>query len=543
MSSEFLEIELSKIRPNRLNPRLTVDLDRLNELADSIKQVGLIEPIIVRPIEDGYEVVVGERRYRASQQVGLKKIPAIVREYSDYEVIELNLIENVQREDLSAVEKGNSCLLLREKFPSKYPSFLSIARKMGLDVSTINVWIQVAGMPKEIQSMIATETESRRVPTGKIDYWTAAKLGKIKDPAKQVTVAQTLVERRIKGTRARQIISAVVKQPDRPIAEILDSAITGRLKSQIPVFFDKNTGNQTKVEDGTIIVQFEKTPPPVEKTDVVCPHFMELKWATGCPYDCAWCYLQGTFRHFKYGTRPYFKDRSMIHDHVRFFLQTYPPRILNSGELCDSLMRDPKSKTTFPEFIIPIFENQNPAGHKILFLTKSDRVDDLLGIEKHDHAIMSFTLNALPVSERWEKGAPPTPRRIEAAKKVFDAGYETRIRIDPMVPIEGWKEHYLSLVDRVMNVFLPERITLGSLRGLQSTINEATDKSWVEYLSERSGWGLKIPLGQRFEMYKVVIDHLKEKYDYVDVGLCKETLEMWQTLDMNWRECKCNCVW
>ena len=89
-------IELRKIQPNRLNPRLEFTKIGLDELSDSINQVGLIEPIIVRPVaEDKYEVVVGERRYRAAQQAGLVTIPVIVHDYTDDEVIEVNLIENM----------------------------------------------------------------------------------------------------------------------------------------------------------------------------------------------------------------------------------------------------------------------------------------------------------------------------------------------------------------------------------------------------------------------------------------------------------------
>ncbi|MCK4933787.1 ParB/RepB/Spo0J family partition protein, partial [Candidatus Bathyarchaeota archaeon] len=116
---ELVLLELDRIKPNRLNPRFDINIEKLNELADSIRQVGLLEPIIVRPIGDEFEVVVGERRYRASQQVGLLQVPAIVRNIADEQVIELNLIENVQREDLNAVEKGNCCRQLLEKYPQK----------------------------------------------------------------------------------------------------------------------------------------------------------------------------------------------------------------------------------------------------------------------------------------------------------------------------------------------------------------------------------------------------------------------------------------
>lgn len=155
--------------------------------------------------------------------------------------------------------------------------------------------------------------------------------------------------------------------------------------------------------------------------------------------------------------------------------------------------------------------------------------------------IISFSLNAIPVAKRWEK-APPVLKRIEAARKAYKAGYEVRIRIDPMVPIDTWKESYLQLVDLIFDGLLPERITLGSLRGLQSTINGCSDKSWVKYLTESSNWGKKINFDTRFNMYSEIIGYLKSKYNYEKVALCKETIEIWNSLKMNYRQIRCNCI-
>jgi len=294
-----------------------------------------------------------------------------------------------------------------------------------------------------------------------------------------------------------------------------------------------------RINDGSIIIRFDKTPLPKKLTDVVCPHFLELKWAYGCPYDCAWCYLKGTFRFQPEGTSPVVKPYEKIELHTRKFLQEVKtPEILNTGEIADSLMNE-DTKMPFSKFIIPIFEAQKV--HKILFLTKSSNVSNLLEIAPHNQAIISFSLNAIPVAKRWEK-APAVLKRIEAAKKVFDAGYEVRIRIDPMVPIENWAEHYLQLLDILFDNFTPERITLGSLRGLQSTINGCTDTSWTEYLVESSNWGKKIDFRTRYMMYSTMINQLQSKYNFSKVALCKETVEMWNALKIDYKKIKCNCV-
>ncbi len=141
LDGQLMDVELKKIRPNRLNPRIEINIVRLNDLADSIRQVGLLEPLVVRPVENGYEVVVGERRYRASQQAGLKTVPCVVRSYNDDEVLELNLVENIQREDLSAVEKGNCCKQLLEKYPEKFSSVQTLANRLGVSSVTVKTWL------------------------------------------------------------------------------------------------------------------------------------------------------------------------------------------------------------------------------------------------------------------------------------------------------------------------------------------------------------------------------------------------------------------
>lgn len=295
-----------------------------------------------------------------------------------------------------------------------------------------------------------------------------------------------------------------------------------------------------RINDGSIITRFDKTPLPKTETNVVCPHFLELKWAYGCPYDCAWCYLKGTFRFQPKGKLPVVKPYEKIELHTRKFLEEVKtPEILNAGEIADSLMHE-NDELPFSNFIIPMFETQEI--HKVLFLTKSSNVKNLLEIEPHNQVIISFSLNAITVAKRWEK-APSVEERIKAAKKVFDAGYEVRVRIDPMVPVQNWQQHYSELLAILFDNLRPERITLGSLRGLQSTINGCTDKSWVKYLGEPSNWGKKIDFTTRNALYSTVIDELKGKYNFSNVALCKETIQMWNALRLDYRKIRCNCVW
>jgi len=221
------EIELDKIRPSRLNPRLEVNIERLNELAESIKEVGLLEPIIVRPVDSEFEVVVGERRYRASQQAGLKRILAIVREYSDDEVVQLNLIENIQREELNAVEKGKVCKYLLDECPEKYPSRTAIAEKIGVSTDAVSLWLKTFEVvPEEVQKLVAPSTVSGDIPEGKIDYLTAVKASRvIKEPERQVEVIRKLAEKRLPMKERAQVIEKAALEPKRPLEEVIEEVV------------------------------------------------------------------------------------------------------------------------------------------------------------------------------------------------------------------------------------------------------------------------------------------------------------------------------
>jgi spore photoproduct lyase len=312
---------------------------------------------------------------------------------------------------------------------------------------------------------------------------------------------------------------------------------------------DGSVKNQVSDAGGSILRRFDKTPFPVDAKDVICPHFMLLAWANGCPYNCAWCYLKGTFRFF--GQKPngripqIYKDRARIEKDVKAFLKTrLDPEIINTGELSDSLMDEgSRESLPFSKWLMQFFDGTQ---HKVLFLTKSTNIQMFLENNWQKNAILAWSINSPKVSERWEMYAPTTFERLEAAKKARDAGYEVRLRVDPMVPIVDWQTEYGNLVALIRPV-KPSRVTLGCLRGLTTTIIYCKDKSWLPYLKEKSSWGKKPPFQERLEMYSFMIDRL-DKAGVKDVGVCKDTLEMWNQLartfpKMNYQKMTCNCVW
>ncbi len=321
-----------------------------------------------------------------------------------------------------------------------------------------------------------------------------------------------------------------ILQPDLNINDIQNKFLQVASYRNFPI---------DKVKDGSIITLFDKTPIPQQSSDVVCPHFYELKWANGCNFNCAWCYLNGTYRFLPGGKKPRLKDIDMIMEHLNCFLDDVDGAyLLNSGELSDSLLFE-NDGAPLSRKIIPRIMQQDK--HKLLILTKSTDIKHLLKMNAQKHVITSFSLNSFKVANTWEK-APKVSDRIKAAKKLYDSGYEVRVRIDPMVPIENWRKEYTSLVDIIFNNFTPKRITLGSLRGLQSTINNSKDVSWTKYLTETSNWGKKINNELRFSMYDKIIDLLQVEYNFKNIALCKETIEIWSRLGLNYHKIKCNCI-
>jgi len=311
---------------------------------------------------------------------------------------------------------------------------------------------------------------------------------------------------------------------------------------------------KSDIHNGSVVRLFDKTPTPRRNTDVVCPHFIECAWAYGCVGNCAWCFLKGTFRFVSFKqpdgrVPPHFKDRKIVEREIRRFLKNAKqPYVLDTGELSDSLMGE-RLKEPFSEFIMDMVAGTQ---HKVLFLSKLTWVENFLKHEWQKNAILAWSLNAPSVSKRWELDLPTFKQRVVAAKKVADAGYTVRVRFDPMVPVPNWSKKYIEAIDETCKVITPERVTLGTLRGLPSTLGacaRAQDplffKSWTQYLTESSNWGKKTEFELRFKMLSVAIGALKVN-GISKIAVCKDTREMWRCLQsefgMDYHEMTCNCL-
>ncbi len=185
MNKEVVMVRVSDIIPNRFQPRLTFDEDALNELANSIKEHGIIQPLILRDLGSKYEIIAGERRYKASQIAGLTEVPAIVGSMDDQTSAELALIENIQRKDLTAIEEAKSYKIILDmgRFTQE-----ELAKRMGKSQSTIANKMRLLSLTNEVQVALMNNLISERH---------ARCLLQIKDEDKQKEVLNKIITERM----------------------------------------------------------------------------------------------------------------------------------------------------------------------------------------------------------------------------------------------------------------------------------------------------------------------------------------------------------
>ena len=196
-------VKITMVEPNREQPRRKFDEDALQELADSIKQFGVLQPLVVQDRKNHYEIIAGERRWRASKLAGLKEVPVIIKDYTEQEIVEISLIENIQREDLNAIEEANAYKELAEKFNLKQDE---IAEKVSKSRSEITNSMRLLKLCPEVQQMIVAEMLSKGH---------ARTLLAVDDPAKQYELAQRAFDEKL----SVRDVEKLVKQLDKPVKE------------------------------------------------------------------------------------------------------------------------------------------------------------------------------------------------------------------------------------------------------------------------------------------------------------------------------------
>ena len=202
-----LMVKLSKVEPNREQPRKNFDEDSLQELAESLKQFGMLQPILVQNRGDYYEIIAGERRWRAAKIAGLKEVPVIVRELTDQEIVEISLIENIQREDLNPIEEAQAYKRLLTEFHLKQDE---VAERVSKSRTAVTNSMRLLKLCDEVQKMVVDDM----ISTGH-----ARALISIEDPEEQYLIAQKIFDEKLSVREVEKLVKDLYKPPKPPKEE------------------------------------------------------------------------------------------------------------------------------------------------------------------------------------------------------------------------------------------------------------------------------------------------------------------------------------
>ena len=202
-NTQGIYVKITKVEPNREQPRKNFDEDALQELADSIKQYGIVEPLIVQDRKTYYEIIAGERRWRAAKLAGLKEVPVIIRNYTEQEIVEISLIENIQREDLNPIEEAQAYRRLLTEFNLKQDEVAERVSKSRTAVTN--------SMRLEVQQMIIDDM----ITTGH-----ARALISIEDPEQQYTIAQKVFDEKLSVRDVEKLVKNLNK-PEKVKKEVV----------------------------------------------------------------------------------------------------------------------------------------------------------------------------------------------------------------------------------------------------------------------------------------------------------------------------------
>ena len=219
-------VKITKVEPNREQPRKNFDEDALQELADSIKQFGLLQPILVQDRKDYYEIIAGERRWRAAKLAGLKEVPVIIRNYTEQEIVEFSLIENIQREDLNPIEEAQAYKRLLTEFHLKQDE---VAERVSKSRAAVTNSIRLLKLNEEVQRMVVDEM----ISTGH-----ARALLAVENPEEQYNLAQRIFDEKLSVRDVEKLVKnlhkpAKPKKVDDKTMQVIYQDIEEKLKQKL----------------------------------------------------------------------------------------------------------------------------------------------------------------------------------------------------------------------------------------------------------------------------------------------------------------------
>lgn len=244
-SEEMIEIDLDLIEPSNFQPRTNFDEERLEQLAQSIRTNGIIQPLLVRKTSAGrYQLVAGERRWRASQRAGLQRVPCVVREIPEDKMLELALIENIQRQELNAIEEAHAYKRLIESLGLTQEM---VAQRVGRDRTFITNYLRLLRLPEDIQGLVEAEQLSMghaRALLGVDEADIQRKLAKeIIDKGLSVRQTERTIKRIVEGTE----VSGAPSIKEDPNFRAAEDKLRRRLSSKVHIMVNQK-GNGGKIE-------------------------------------------------------------------------------------------------------------------------------------------------------------------------------------------------------------------------------------------------------------------------------------------------------
>ena len=238
-------VKISKVEPNREQPRKKFDEDALLELSESIKMYGVLQPLLVSDKKDYYEIVAGERRWRAAKMAGLKEVPVVIKEFSDQEIVEISLIENIQREDLNPVEEAMAYKRLIYEFNLKQDE---IAERVSKSRTAVTNSLRLLKLDARVQQMMVDEM---------ISAGHARALLAISDAEKQYSVAMRIFDEKLSVRETEKLVKTILnpsKKRENAVSDSAEDAIYESLEEKMKnitgtrVFIHRKKNNKGKIE-------------------------------------------------------------------------------------------------------------------------------------------------------------------------------------------------------------------------------------------------------------------------------------------------------
>ena len=240
-------VKISKVEPNRTQPRKQFDEDALVELSESIKQFGILQPLLVSDKGDYYEIIAGERRWRAAKLAGLKEVPVIIKEFNDQQVVEISLIENIQREDLNPIEEAMAYKRLINEFKLKQDS---IAERVSKSRTAVTNSLRLLKLDERVQQMLIDEM---------ISAGHARAILAIPDKDKQASVAMKVFDEKLSVRETEKLVKHIVEPPKKKaekqvntaedaIYESLEEKMKGIVGTRFFIHRKKNNKGKIEIE-------------------------------------------------------------------------------------------------------------------------------------------------------------------------------------------------------------------------------------------------------------------------------------------------------